>query len=317
MSMSEEMKRVIITGGSGLIGRALTADLADDGYEIIVLSRTPEDVRNLPAGARAVGWDSETAKGWAELADGATAIVNLAGASLAGEGFFPTRWTSERRRIILESRLQAGSAVADAVRRAGSKPGVVIQASAIGYYGPRGDEVISEGEEPGDDFLARVCVDWEDCTAEVEKHGVRRAIIRSGLVLSTQDGSLPRVMLPYKLFVGGPFGDGKQWWSWIHLHDEVRAIRFLIDTAEAEGAFNLTSPNPLTNDAFGRILAQVMGRPHLIPVPAFAMRALFGEVASVVLEGQRVLPRRLLDLGFEFAYPQLEPALRHLFRQSI
>lgn len=311
------MKRVIITGGSGLIGRALTASLVDDDYDVVILSRTPQSVRGLPSGARAVAWDTETANGWAELADGATAIVNLAGANLAGEGFFPSRWTAERKRNIIQSRQQAGMAVVDAVRRAGDKPSVVIQSSAIGYYGPRGDEIVTEDGSPGDDFLARACADWEETTAEVENYGVRRAIIRTGLVLSVQEGSLPRVLLPYKLFVGGPFGDGKQWWSWIHLHDEIRAIRFMIDTAEAQGPFNLTSPNPHTNDAFGRTLARVLGRPHLIPVPGFALRAAFGEVASVILEGQRVLPQRLLDLGFIFEHPQLAAALRHLVRQRI
>lgn len=311
------MKRVIITGGSGLIGRALTANLVEDEYDVVVLSRTPRDVRGLPPGARAVAWDTETADGWVELADGATAVVNLAGASLAGEGFFPSRWTAQRKRNIIQSRLQAGKAVVDAVQRASAKPGVVIQSSAIGYYGPRGDEIVAEDSDAGDDFLARVCVDWEGSTAEVEDHGVRRAVIRTGLVLSTQDGSLPRVLLPYKLFAGGPFGNGEQWWSWIHLHDGVRAIRFLIETVEAHGPFNLTSPNPHTNDAFGRTLARVLGRPHLIPIPGFALRTAFGEVASVVLEGQRVLPQRLLDLGFVFEHPQLEAALRHLVRQRI
>jgi len=309
--------RIIVTGGSGLVGRALTANLAADGHEIIVLSRSPKTVKDLPQHARAVGWDTRTADGWLEEADGATAIVNLAGPNIAGEGFFPSRWTGERKEYLRQSRLKVGGAVVDAVRRAKDYPRVVIQASAVGYYGPHDDKVIDESNGPGDDFLAGLCVDWENSTAAVEQYGVRRAIIRGGLVLSTQEGSLPRVLLPYKLFAGGPFGSGKQWWSWIHLHDEVRAIRFLIDNAEAEGAFNLTSPNPLINDDFGRTLARVMGRPHLIPVPAFAMRAAFGEVAMVVLTGQRVLPRRLQELGFQFEYPELETALRHLLQHQI
>lgn len=311
------MNRVIITGGSGLVGRALAASLGRDGVEVIVLSRTPRQVQDLPPGARAVGWDAESGDGWAEFAEDAAAIVNLAGASLAGEGFFPTRWTDQRKQLILDSRLQAGRAVVDAVRRAENKPHVVIQSSAIGYYGPRGDEPITEENKPGDDFLARVCVEWEKSTAAVEDAGVRRAVIRSGLILSTKEGSLPRVMLPYKLFVGGPFGNGQQYWSWIHLQDEVRAIRFLIDNARAKGPFNITGPHPQTNDAFGRTLGRILGRPHLIPVPGFAMRAAFGEVASVVLEGQRVLPQRLQEMGFEFEHPHLEEALRHVIRQDI
>lgn len=311
------MKRVVITGGSGLIGRTLTASLTADGYEVIILSRSPQEVKNLPQNARAVGWDTQTADGWLEQANGAAAIVNLAGPNLAGDGFFPQRWTDERKQYLRQSRLDAGKAVVDAVQRAANKPGAVIQASGVGYYGPHGDEILDEDASPGDDYLARLCIDWEDSTRAVEEHGVRRAIIRSGLVLSTKEGSLPRVILPYKLFVGGPFGSGKQWWSWIHLHDEARAVRFLIENAGAQGPFNLTSPNPVTNDEFGRALARVMGRPHFIPVPGFAMRTLFGDVSTVVLDGQHVVPRRLQELGFTFEYPQLEAALRDLFRQDI
>jgi uncharacterized protein (TIGR01777 family) len=305
--------RVIITGGSGLIGRALTGNLAEDGHEVIILSRSPGSVQGLPPTARAVGWDSKSSDGWGHLAEGADAIVNLAGSSLAGEGFFPSRWTPQRRHRIRQSRLDAGRAVADAVAQAEKKPGVVIQSSAIGYYGMHEDETLTTSDPPGDDFLAQVCVDWEQSTAPVEAHGVRRAIIRTGLVLSTKGGSLPRAALPIKLFVGGPFGNGKQWWSWIHLADEVRAIRFLIEHTDAGGPFNLVAPNPVRNKTLGRTLARILGRPYLIPVPAFAMRLLFGDVASVVVEGQRVVPQRLLALGFTFGYPEIEAALRDLY----
>ncbi len=309
--------RVIITGGSGLTGRRLTDILTAGGYEVVILSRSPQQVTGLPERARVVAWDARSADGWLHEADGATAIVNLAGPSLAGDSFFPARWTDERKHYLRQSRLDVGAAVVDAVRRSQEPPGVVIQASAIGYYGPSGDEPVDEQTPPAGDFLAQICIDWEDSSAAVEELGVRRAIMRSGLILSTKDGSLPRVILPYKLFVGGPFGDGKQWWSWIHLFDEARAIRFLIEHSEAHGPFNLVSPNPSTNAEFGRTLARVMKRPHLIPVPAFAMRAAFGEVSNVVLTGQRVLPRRLQELGFEFDFPQLRPALEHLFEHDI
>ncbi|HSM56737.1 MAG TPA: TIGR01777 family oxidoreductase [Candidatus Sulfomarinibacteraceae bacterium] len=301
---------VIITGGSGLIGRALTNSLAGDGHEVIILSRAPGRLTDLPQGVRAVGWDSRTADGWGHLADGATAIVNLAAENLAGDGFFPSRWTAERKQRIRQSRLDAGRAVVQAVEQVENKPGVLVQASAVGYYGTHEDEVITEEHPPGDDFLAELCVEWEESTAAVKEMGVRQAIARTGLVLSTEDGSLPRVLLPYKLFVGGPFGNGQQWWSWIHLQDEVRAMRFLIDTEAAQGPFNLTAPEPLTNDQFGRTLGRVLGRPHYFPVPGFLMRALFGEVSMVVLEGQRVIPRRLQELGFDFNYEELQPALQ-------
>lgn len=308
--------RVIITGGSGLIGRTVTNSLVGDGHEVIILSRSPGRLTDLPQGVRAVGWDSRSADGWGHLADGATAIVNLAAENLAGDGFFPSRWTPERKQRIRQSRLDAGRAVVQAVEQVENKPEVLIQASAIGYYGTHKDEVIGEEHPPGDDFLAQLCVEWEESTAAVEEMGVRRAIARTGLVLSTEDGSLPRVLLPYKLFVGGPFGDGQQWWSWIHLQDEARAIRFLIDTEAARGPFNLTAPNPLTNDQFGRTLARVLDRPHFFPVPGFLMRALFGEVSMVVLEGQRVIPQRLQEMGFEFNYKQLQPALQDVLAEG-
>ena len=308
--------RVIITGGSGLIGRALTNNLAADGHEVIVLSRSPGRVGGLPANARAVGWDTRSADGWGHLADGADAIVNLAAASIAGDSFFPARWTPERQHLIRQSRLEAGKAVVDAVEQASDKPRKVIQASAIGYYGTDEEATFTEESPAGDDFLADVCVEWEASTAPVEEYGVRRAVIRTGLVLDPDEGTLPRVLLPYRLFAGGPFGNGQQWWSWIHREDEARAIRFLLETEDADGPFNLTAPEPVRNDTFGKTLGQVLGRPHLLPVPAFAMRSLFGEVATVVVNGQRVIPERLQALGFQFHYPTLEPALRDLLQQE-
>jgi uncharacterized protein (TIGR01777 family) len=305
--------RVVITGGTGLIGRALSADLAADGHDVIVLSRSPERATNLAAGVRAERWDACTAEGWVYLADGADAIVNLAGASLAGEHFFPSRLTDERKRILRDSRMNAGHAVVQAVEQAGQKPGVVVQSSGVGYYGPRGDEPVGEDGQPGDDFGARLAArEWEPSTAPVEEIGVRRVIIRTGPVLDADGGSLPRQLLPFRLFVGGPMGSGKQWFSWIHIQDQVRAIRFLIENEGASGAFNLVAPEPLTNAQFGRTIGRVMGRPYYMPVPGFALRLAFGEVADVLLNGQRVIPQRLLDLGFQFRFPDAESALRDL-----
>jgi uncharacterized protein (TIGR01777 family) len=305
--------RVLIAGGTGLIGRALSTDLISKGYQVIALSRSPERVVGLPAGVQVEKWDARTADGWAHLADGADAIVNLAGANLAGTGFFPSRWTEERRRSIRDSRLNAGRAIVQAVAQAHQKPRVVIQASGVGYYGSKGDQELDEDAPPGDDFLARVAAEeWEPATVAVEELGVRRVMIRSGAVLSTEEGALPRLLLPYRLFVGGPMGNGKQWLSWIHLQDEAAAIRFLIENEEASGPFNLTAPEPLTNAEFGKTIGRVMGRPSFMPVPAFAMRLAFGEVSSVVLEGQRAIPKRLLGLGFTFRFPSAESALQDL-----
>jgi uncharacterized protein (TIGR01777 family) len=303
--------KVIITGGSGLLGRGLTANLASDGYEVIILSRSPGQVRGLPPGARAVGWDAESARGWGHQAEGAAAIVNLAGYPLDGPGFLPSRWTARRKQMIRQSRLDAGAAVVEAVQQAEKKPGVVLQSSAVGYYGPRYDERLDESAAAGDDFLAQVCVDWEASTAAVVAEGVPRAVLRTGLPLTEDGGAFPLLKLPFTLFVGGPFGDGQQYYSWLHYDDHIRAMRFLID-ARADGAYNLTAPNPVTNREFAQTLGRVMRRPSWLPAPAFAMKLALGEVSTVVLDGQRVLPQRLLDSGFHFDYPELEPALKEV-----
>lgn len=303
--------RVIITGGTGLIGGALSADMAKDGHEVIVLSRAPERVEGLPAGVRAERWNGRSGDGWAALADGADAIVNLAGANISGEGLFPSRWTDERKRIIRESRLNAGQAVVDAVRQVARKPRVVIQASGVGVYGPRGDDPIAEDGPIGQDFLASFAAhDWEPSTAPVEAMGVRRAIVRTGVVLDKAHGALRPMALQFRLFAGGPIGSGKQWISWIHLADEARAIRFLIENESATGPFNLVAPQAVTNAQFARALGRVMGRPAWLPVPGLMMRAMFGEVADLLLTGQRGVPRHLLDMGFQFHFPELEGALR-------
>lgn len=308
--------RVIITGGTGMIGRDLANSLAADGHEVIVLSRSPALAEGLSPKVKVEGWDAKTPKGWGHLVNGADAIVNLAGASLAGEGFFPTRWTAERKKLIIDSRVNAGQAIAAAVQEAETRPAVLIQASAVGYYGVHPNTVdITEDSPAGKDWMAEVCKQWEAATEPVEQMGVRRVVIRSGVVLSFEAGALQRLALPFRLFVGGPLGSGKQPLPWIHPADEIGAIRFLIRNASASGPFNLTAPHPLTNAEFAHTLGRVMNRPSFIPVPGFAFNVMFGEVATVVLDGQRALPKRLLDLGYTFQFPEAEPALRHLYRK--
>jgi uncharacterized protein (TIGR01777 family) len=306
--------RIIITGGTGQIGRALAAGLATSGYEVVVLSRNPQRVTWLPAGVRAERWDGRTSNDWGKAADGALAIVNLAGENLAGAGFLPSRWTPERKALIRRSRLDAGAAVVAAVAEAKTKPRVVIQSSGIGHYGAATGRPVTEADGPGDDFLARLTVDWEASTAAVAQQGVRHVSIRSGVVLSPDEGALNRLLLPFKLFAGGPMGGGRQGFSWIHPADEVAAIRFLIETERADGPFNLCAPGSLSNGEFAQVLGRVMGRPSWLPVPGFALRLALGEVASTVLEGQRVVPERLLDLGFRFRFPDAASALRDLLK---
>lgn len=304
--------RVIITGGTGFIGRRLAEELLADGHEVVALSRSPGRAHDMPVGVRLERWDARTAEGWGQLADGALAIVNLAGENLGGESFLPARWTPERKARIRDSRLNAGRAVVEAVSAAKSKPKVVIQSSGIGHYGSRSDKVLTESDPPGTDFLAKLTVDWEASTAPVAALGVRHASIRSGVVLSPDEGALKRLILPFKLFVGGPMGSGKQGFAWIHPADETAAIRFLIEREAASGPFNLVAPEATTYAQFGVALARVLGRPYWLPVPGFALRALAGEAASMVLEGQLASPGKLMDLGFRFRYPTAESALREL-----
>jgi len=299
--------RIVIAGGTGLIGRALAKDLAGAGAEVAVLTRDPQGETRLPKGAQIAGWDGRTASGWGHLAEGVDAIVNL-----AGENISAGPWTDERKRRILESRLNAGQAILQAIESATNKPRVVIQASAVGYYGAHGDEDVTEESPPGEDFLARVCVKWEASTAPVEAMGVRHVITRTGVVLSRRGGALPRLVMPARLFAGGPLGSGRQWFPWIHIADEVSAIRFLMDRDDARGPFNLTAPQTLTNRRFSKVLGGVIRRPSLLRTPACALRLLFGEMALVLLEGQRAVPKRLTDLGFRFRFPEASSALHDL-----
>lgn len=304
--------RILITGGTGLIGAPLSQQLAASGHKVIVLSRKP-DKHALPAGVTAVAWDGRTTSGWAHLADGAGAIINLAGESIGGSGFPPPRWTDARKQRILQSRLDAGQAVTAAVQAATNKPDVVVQMSGIDYYGNvPGDTAVTETSPKGSGFLSDVTEQWEASTAVVETLGVRRVVLRTGIVLSLEGGALPQTMLPYRFFAGGPLGNGRQWWPWVHLADVVRAIQFLVENESAGGVFNLCAPNPLPEKEFGRVLGQVMSRPSLIPAPAFALKLMLGEMAAMVLDGRRALPTRLQELGFTFQYPKAQEALLDL-----
>jgi uncharacterized protein len=301
--------RVIITGGTGMIGRALARELVAGRHEVIALSRDPaQHVGKLPRTVRLERWDGRTADGWGSLVDGAWAIVNLAGENI-GAG----RWTAERKQRIRDSRIQAIDAVAAAVRAA-QRPGVVIQGSAVGYYGVHGAEEIDEDGAPGRDEMARLLQDAEGTAIALAGEGVRVAISRTGVVLSKQGGALPRMMLPFKLFVGGPLGGGRQYLSWVHLDDVVGGLRHLVESDSARGAYNVTSPQPVTNAEFGRVLGRAMGRPSLMPTPGFALKLVFGEMSTVLLDGQRIIPRRLSDAGYIFRFASLAYALEDLMR---
>jgi uncharacterized protein (TIGR01777 family) len=304
--------KVIIAGGTGLIGRQLTKELAQHGHEVIILSRNPEKVISVPKGVEVVAWDGVSSQGWGDLVNQAQAVVNLSGESVGGKGMFPSRLTDERKRRVRESRLFSGKALVEVIEAAEKKPQVFVQSSAVGYYGFHGDEKLNEDSPPGDDFFAE-WKDWEKVSEPVEEMGVRRVIIRSGIIFSTGSGSaLNPLVLQFKLFAGGPIADGKQYISWIHEADEARAIRFLIENEDARGAYNLTAPNPATNAEVGKAIAKTLGRPYYLPAPEFAFNLAFGEVGALVTKGQRVMPERLLEQGFEFQFPEVELALQDI-----
>jgi uncharacterized protein (TIGR01777 family) len=275
--------RVVLAGASGLIGTRLAAALEARGDEVVRLPR----FGTAP-------WSIE----------GADALVNLAGASVAGK-----RWSPEYKKAILDSRVLTTRALVEAIGKAQRKPQVLVNASAVGYYGGRGDEVLEESAGPGADFLADVVSRWE---AEAQRASIRSVQVRTGIVLSAQGGALEKMLPPFKAFVGGPIGSGKQWFPWIHIADEVAAIVWCIDR-DLTGAVNLAAPGIVTMKEFAKALGRVLHRPSWAPVPAAPLRILLGEFASALLEGQRAVPRKLLDSGFRFRFPDVDSALRDLF----
>lgn len=304
--------RILITGGTGTIGDRLIDHLIGHGHALTIVSRQAYKPAHLPAKLTFVQWDGRTAAGWDRHLAETDAVIHLAAANLSDAA-----WTEKRKEIIRSSRVDSGRAVVEAFEAAEKKPGVLIQASAVGYYGTHDDErALTEESDPGSDFLADVCRDWEASTEPVEKMGVRRVVIRAGVVLDPQGGALPKMMMPFRFFAGGPVGSGSQWMSWIHYLDTVDAIRFLIENEAARGPFNLTAPTPVRNREFAKTLGSRLKRPSLIPAPAFVLERIYGEMATVVLEGQRVLPKRLQELGYSFKFPELDAALHSLVKET-
>jgi uncharacterized protein (TIGR01777 family) len=301
--------KIVLAGATGFLGRPLTRALAAEGHELVGLTRRPR----ANADVREVAWRPDgTAGPWAGEIDGADVVVNLAGESIA-DG----RWTAERKRTLRDSRLRATGSLVAAIERAGRRPRLLLSSSAVGYYGPRGDERIDETTPAGGDFLAQLSVEWENAAQAAAAHGARVVRLRTGLVLENDGGALAAMLTPFKLGVGGPLGTGRQFWPWIHRHDWIALVRFLIARPDVEGAVNATAPEPVTNEVFSKTLARVLGRPSLFKAPAFALRLAMGEMAdALLLNGQRVVPTRALEMGFEFRYRDLEPALRHILRQT-
>lgn len=302
--------KTLIAGGTGLIGGALSRSLVADGHEVVVLTRKPDERPDrLPDAVRLIGWDGKTGEGWSDELPTTDVVVNLAGATIGPEGGL---WAKARKQAILQSRVQSTAALIDGLRRVDQRPATLIQGSAVGFYGGQGSALITEEAPNGDDFLADVVAAWEAASDDAETLGLRRVLLRTGVVLAAKGGTLNLLALPHKLFVGGPLGNGKQYIPWVHIDDEVAAIRFLMEQPDLSGPFNITAPNPVTNRAMSNALGKVLGRPSLLPTPAFLLKLLLGEMSVLVLEGQRALPEALTESGFDFHFPNIEGALRDL-----
>ncbi|MGM9919820.1 MAG: TIGR01777 family oxidoreductase [Bhargavaea sp.] len=298
--------RVAIAGGTGFLGSVLVRLLKENGHEAIILTRRPEASDN----PRMVGYLSEGARPERELED-IDAFVNLAGTSInAG------RWTEQRKQDILTSRITATDEIVRIIRSMKKKPGVLVNASAIGLYPTSETAIYNEEGDSGNDFLADVVKTWEHRAAEAGKEGVRTVFMRFGVILGKNDGALPLITLPYRLYAGGTVGTGRQWVSWIHVLDAARAILFALENDSVRGPVNTVAPNPLRMKEFGRTVGRVLGRPHFLPVPSFALKAALGEKSKLVLEGQRVAPSKLGSLGFRFLYPDAEEALRDILKNE-
>ena len=300
--------KILITGGTGLIGKALTHTLTQKGHQVTIVSRSPQ--REL-SGVRLVSWDSDSLVKELEDTD---AVINLAGASISGSNPLSMRWTEKRKSLIASSRIQAGELLLQALQRSTRKPEILIQASAIGYYGNQGSQPVDENSPPGKDFLADVCQTWENSTAGVEELGVRRIVTRLGLVLSRDGGLLPLLALPYKFYLGGTIGNGLQPMSWIHIDDVVNSFMYFIDNPSTQGIFNLTAPSPVQNKIFSKTLGKALNRPSWFTIPTWALRIMLGEASTLAVDGREVLPRRLLEAGFNFNFNEIDRALTDLFQ---
>jgi uncharacterized protein (TIGR01777 family) len=296
--------KVVVSGSTGLIGSALVPRLVREGHEVVPLVR-----RRVKPGERAFSWDPEAGtidRAGLEAA-GFDVVVNLIGENLFG------RWTSAKKQRIRESRVHGTRLLADAIAGLARPPRVLLATSAVGYYGDRGEEVLTEGSAAGDDFLAHVARDWEAATAGAAAAGIRVHNLRFGVVLTPSGGGLGKMLPAFRVGLGGPVGSGNQYFSWIAVDDAIKAILHVLATPSLAGPVNVTSPTPVTNREFAKTLGKVLGRPAVVSVPAFALRMAFGtEGAAMVQSGQRVVPLRLLESGFRFCYDTLEPALRHL-----
>ncbi|HWG47240.1 MAG TPA: TIGR01777 family oxidoreductase [Gemmataceae bacterium] len=304
--------RIFVTGGTGLVGRRLIKRLIERGDQPVILTRRAAQARELFGTAiPLVEGDPMRSGDWMNAVADCDAVIHL-----AGENIFSRRWNTAFKTLLRDSRIHSTQFVVEALRRrpqkADGQPKILVNASAIGYYGAHGDEELTEDSPPGSDFLAHLCVEWENAARAAESAGIRVSMVRVGVVLDKEGGALAKLLTPFKLGAGGPVASGQQWMSWIHHADLVGLFLFALDRAEASGPFNGTAPNPLTNRDFGKTLGHALHRPSFVWMPGLALRVLVGEAATLVETGQRVLPKKALKLGYSFQYPTLQAALAQI-----
>jgi uncharacterized protein (TIGR01777 family) len=304
--------RIVVTGGTGFIGRPLCASLCQEGHRVTLLTRRKEEAqRSCGSTVTAVEWNGRAAGAWEHCLDGADAVIHLAGAPIA-DG----RWTEARKRLLTESRVLSTRLLVEALSRCSSKPHTLVSASGIGYYGASDDRGLDEGAARGQGFLAELCLAWEAEALRAAEFGVRVVMLRTGMVLEQDGGALPKMLLPFRFFAGGPIMPGTQWASWIHRHDHIGLIKWALATQSVSGPVNAVAPEAVTMNRFCEVLGRVLHRPSWLPVPGFALHVALGELGTIMTTGQRVIPAKALSRGYVFQYPKLEPALRAIMTKG-
>ncbi|MBM4263407.1 MAG: TIGR01777 family protein [Deltaproteobacteria bacterium] len=299
--------KLVITGASGFIGSALVQQLWKDFHSLVLLSRNPRRQEEGSSTKTYLSWQPGQSGAWEQSVDGADGVINLAGEPIAGK-----RWSVKQKQKLRSSRIETTQALVSAIAKAKVKPKFFLSASAVGYYGDRGDELLTEESPPSNDFLGRLCADWEAEAKKAELYDIRVVQLRTGIVLGKDKGALKKMAPPFKMFFGGPLGSGQQWMPWIHIDDEVGLIKFLMEHESARGAFNLTAPNPVTMAEFAAALGKALNRPAWASVPSWVLALMLGEMADMLLGGQRAVPKAALGLGYRFKYPRIAVALDSL-----
>ena len=304
--------KVIVAGGSGFIGSEVIRKLLVSKHQVVLLSRKPVGVRSgYNESLQIVQWDGKTVGSWSKFIDGADAVINLSGENIAAR-----RWSPKQKARLISSRINSTRAIILSISKTSKKPRILINASAVGYYGNFGNGDVAETQIQGEGFLSELCEQWEGEALHAKKYGLRVVLLRIGIVLEPSGGALRKMLLPFQLFIGGPLGSGKQWFPWIHRDDVVNIIMFAIENDALLGAVNVSSPSPVTMKEFARSLGRVIGKPSWLPIPSLILKFVLGEMSQMSLGGRRIIPKKLLDNGFVFQYPDLDKALKSLMKKK-